>query len=161
MQNKFTLTLSLLKQTCQQRRYNQTGPFLAWGFIIKSFNTVAADISFCGLVFEQAWSDGLPTDFYGLVMNGLLDLSEEGDCAMANIVDGRQSTLMSTNCNKKLQYICELSACPAGWTSYFGNCYRYFDESKSWIEAKGHCQGYQRNDFIGQLVSIATDDFSR
>ena len=30
-------------------------------------------------------------------------------------------------------------ACQAGWSQFDGNCYKYFDNSVKWDEAREHC----------------------
>ena len=99
----------------------------------------------------QAWSNGLPTNPF--------DVSGEGDCALVVIDEvPRPMTLRSTDCDLHLPYVCELSACPRGWTSYAGSCYQYLAQPSSWSEAESLCQSFAVDEVKGHLVSIATNE---
>lgn len=47
----------------------------------------------------------------------------------------------------------DLAECDAGWTKFQGNCYKYFEERHTWVEAENLCRNHQSH-----LSSIITPE---
>ena len=53
----------------------------------------------------------------------------------------------------------EETRCPASWTEFGGDCYRFFDVSKTFDESEANCQSYINNhDQPAHLASITCDE---
>ncbi|XP_033628943.1 alpha-N-acetylgalactosamine-specific lectin-like [Asterias rubens] len=53
----------------------------------------------------------------------------------------------------------EETRCPASWTEFGGDCYRFFDVSKTFDESETNCQSYINNhDQPAHLASITCDE---
>ncbi|KAG6920716.1 hypothetical protein G0U57_014646, partial [Chelydra serpentina] len=53
--------------------------------------------------------------------------------------------------NPSLEAGVQAGSCPRGWFSFQGNCYRYFRQGKTGIEAEAECQHHWKG---AHLVSI-------
>ena len=50
---------------------------------------------------------------------------------------GKRGTWNDESCGDTRRVVCK--KCPAGWSQFGGECYKYFDKSVKWEDAREHC----------------------